>query len=271
MSIQGEWVSYGSEQEFTGYRAYPERARSGLPAILVLQEIWGVDEHIQDVTRRFAAAGYVAFAPDLYAKSGLRPSGLESDRVEEVKGFLNSVPPAIWHSPEAREEALHALPSYQEIRIRESLGILFGGMQLDRYIGQLQDTLYYLREEDVVTRGKGIASIGFCMGGGLSARLACVDPQLKGAAIFYGSAPAPELLEQIECKVIGFYGGLDARITDAVPAFSEAMQQQGKSFEFHIYEGAEHAFFNDGRSSYQAEASRDAFAKTLTFFNEVLK
>ena len=64
MSVKGEWVSYGSER---GYLAFPPRAALPLPSVVVIQEIFGVVEHIEDVTRRIAAAGYVALAPDLYA------------------------------------------------------------------------------------------------------------------------------------------------------------------------------------------------------------
>ena len=67
MAIKGEWVRYGDE---VGYLALPEQAAAPLPGVLVIQEIGGVNEQIEDVTRRIAAAGYVALAPDLFAVSG---------------------------------------------------------------------------------------------------------------------------------------------------------------------------------------------------------
>jgi carboxymethylenebutenolidase len=74
MTLKTTNVRYGREPE-TGYLAYPE-GEDALPAVLVLQEAWGVDAHIEDVTRRFAAAGYVALAPDLFAKARRAPADL---------------------------------------------------------------------------------------------------------------------------------------------------------------------------------------------------
>jgi len=61
MAIKGEWIDYDGHR---GYFAAPERAAEPLPAIIVIQEIYGVNGHIEDVTRRFASAGYAALAPD---------------------------------------------------------------------------------------------------------------------------------------------------------------------------------------------------------------
>jgi len=111
-----------------------------------------------------------------------------------------------------------------------------------------------------------VGSVGWCMGGGLSGRLACRDAQLEAAVIFYGMAPPAEELAAITCPVLGFYGADDPRITADVPTFAEAMSVAGKSFEHHLYEGAPHAFFNDTRPSYHVDAARDAWARCLTFF-----
>lgn len=73
MAIKSEWVRYGDQ---VGYLAVPELAATPLPSIVVIQEIVGVDEHIEDVTRRVAAAGYVALAPDLFSVNGERPPAL---------------------------------------------------------------------------------------------------------------------------------------------------------------------------------------------------
>jgi carboxymethylenebutenolidase len=104
------------------------------------------------------------------------------------------------------------------------------------------------------------------MGGGLSALLACNDPELAVACIYYGMSPPAELLPRIACPVYGFYGGEDARINGGLPAFAEAMAKAGKRFEQHVYPGAAHAFFNDQRPSYHAAASRDALVRTLQAF-----
>jgi len=104
------------------------------------------------------------------------------------------------------------------------------------------------------------------MGGGLSALLACEEPELSAAAVFYGSAPAAKRIEKINCPVIGFYGEKDQRVNVGIPGFEQAMRHGGKSFEHYIYRGAVHSFFNDDRPSYEVRASRDSFARLLTFF-----
>ncbi|HWX25504.1 MAG TPA: dienelactone hydrolase family protein, partial [Vicinamibacteria bacterium] len=160
-------------------------------------------------------------------------------------------------------------PETERVRIADSLATLFAGLAaLDRHVPQLLETTRYLRGECASTRGQKIASVGFCMGGALSALLACHDGDLAAAVIFYGVAPRADLAARIRCPVLGLYGGLDRRITDQVPAFARDME--GKAFEWHVYEGAPHAFFNDGRPSYDLRAARDAFVRTLTLLRDVL-
>ena len=111
-----------------------------------------------------------------------------------------------------------------------------------------------------------MGSVGFCMGGGLSTLLACSDPELSAAAVFYGMPPSEERLQALVCPLLGFYGGADPRVTDTVPAMAKAIAEAGGSFEYHVYPGAPHAFFNDTRPAYRIEAARDAWARVLGFF-----
>lgn len=271
MPLQTEWVRYGQDNQYIGYVAKQERADKALPAVIVFQEIWGVDEHIQEVTRRFGEAGYVAFAPDLYAMNGQRVAGMEPERIEAVKKFLENLPPTAWHDAGERDKALAALPGNQGQLVGETFSRLFGGLDMDNYTDQLLATTKFLREEFEGTQGQPMASVGFCMGGALSAHLAGHDNKLAGAVIFYGRAPKQDVLERIQCPVRGFYGELDAQLTSTVPAFADAMKAAGKDFEYVVYEGAHHAFFNDSRRSYNVDASRDAFAKALEYFNTWLR
>ncbi|MBX6353975.1 MAG: dienelactone hydrolase family protein [Thermoflavifilum sp.] len=270
MALHTEWVTYGDGQ-YIGYAARPARATGPLPAVIVIQEIWGVDEHIQDVTRRFAQAGYVAFAPDLYAKRGQRPEELSAERIERVKSFLDTLPPAAWHDASQREQALGALPPVERDQIQTTFTRLFGGLNMELYIDQVVATVRFLKNEYAPSRGRKVGSVGFCMGGALSGMLAGrAAPDLDAAVIFYGNAPQDADVARVGCPVQGFYGGLDPRITNQVPDLAERMKAHGKTFSYQVYEGAEHAFFNDTRRSYHPEASRDAFARTLAFFNEHL-
>jgi carboxymethylenebutenolidase len=108
------------------------------------------------------------------------------------------------------------------------------------------------------------------MGGGLSGLLAGNDPELAGAVVFYGMPPSEAVVAKVACPVLGFYGESDKRITDRVPGFVDVMGKHHKSFEHHLYPDTPHAFFNDGRPSYRAVASRDAFVRTVAFFQRVL-
>lgn len=69
MSLVKEWVSHGEEGRYKGYVSRLEALGATAPAVIVIQEIWGVDAHIRNVADRFAQAGYVAFAPDLFART----------------------------------------------------------------------------------------------------------------------------------------------------------------------------------------------------------
>ena len=272
MSTTTEWVRYGDQ---LGYLAHPERAAPPLPAVLVIQEIWGVDAHIQDVTRRFAAAGYAALAPDLYAEHGQRPDELTPERIAELQAFMTGLPPAAWQDPQARDAEVAKLPEAKQSAIRATHTTLFAGIAagssgLARFVAPLLAATRYLRHEHDATRGQRVGCVGFCMGGGLSALLACNDPELSAAAVFYGSAPPLGEVARIQCPVLGLYGGLDERINAGIPALEAAMKQAGKSFEAHVYPGAMHSFFNDTRASYHVGAARDAFARTLELFRRTL-
>lgn len=271
MKLSEEWVRYGEEHQYTGFAVRPERAVEALPTVVVIQEIWGVDVHIEDVARRFAEAGYLAFAPDLYAKGGERPAVYARDRIDAVKKFLDSVPPSVWHSDEQRKEALANLPEAQSRAISETFGALFGGLKMELYTDQLVATTAFLRDMYPASRGQKVGSVGFCMGGALSALLASMDPALAGSVVFYGSSLAADAVARVQCPIVGFYGSLDQRITDTVPTLETAMNQAGKSFVAHVYEGAQHAFFNDTRASYHVSAARDAWARTLLFFSQQLQ
>ncbi len=271
MRLATEWVEFrAGDARCRAYRAAPDAANvptaggTRLPAVVLVQEIWGVDEHIQDLAERFAGAGYLTLAPDLYSLGGARPAALEAPRVAAVKAFLDTIPPSSWWDEAARTEALSALPAEEGEPLAATLAALFAARDRREYIAVLRDAVRYVRA-DAGSTGR-VGSVGFCMGGGLSAQLACAEPELAAAAIFYGASPARADLAGLACPVLGFYGGEDPRITATVPELAAAMDAAGKRYEWHVYAGAAHAFFNDSRRSYHADAARDAWARLLGFF-----
>lgn len=272
MALHSEFVTFNSgDKQHKLYISRLTNATTPLPVVIVIQEIWGTDAHIRELTDRFAKAGYLAVAPDLYAtENGERPAVFSEARIDQVKDFLNSTPPTVWHDADAREAELGKLPEQKREEIRSTFTELFAGLaKIPGYVGTLTDTVKFLREYEY-SRGQKVASTGYCMGGALSALLASAEPSLAGAAVYYGNLPSKEHLQGIQCPVYGFFGSLDERITSQVAGFAESMQEAGKSFQYEIYEGAHHAFFNETRPTYSVDASRDAWVKTLAFFREVL-
>jgi carboxymethylenebutenolidase len=272
MPIHTEWTTFsGSKGNCRAYIASMEKVSEPQPTVIIIQEIWGVDAHIQDVAQRFAAAGYVAIAPDLFADNGVCPEELKQERLSESKDFLHSIPHTAWFNPQERETEIKKQPTEQQDRLRttlESLFSLLSPAKSVKMVDILTDTAAFARNIYEKTNGMPVTSVGFCMGGMLSAILATRDSQHAGSIIFYGRPPQQGIAD-IQCPVIGFYGGQDPNITDLVPSLKEEMEQQGKSFEVVIYPNAKHAFFNDTNPTYDVKYSRDAFARSLSFLNHV--
>lgn len=269
MAIQTARIEYDG---FDGYRAQPERAVGPLPGVIVLQEIWGVDDHIEDVTRRFAAAGYVAVAPDLFSVKGARPEPVTKERIAEVQAWANTAPRDAIFDGAKRKAALDALDDQALAgRVHATMSSLTPALgAMDDFLPHLLATVAYLHTADPVARGQKVGAVGFCMGGGLVGRLACATTDLAAGVIFYGSPPPLDRVGQGTAPLLGLYAQSDAGIVAALPAFSEAMETAKRPFEKHIWSDANHAFFNDGRPSYAAHAARDAFVKTLAFLRDHL-
>jgi carboxymethylenebutenolidase len=175
--------------------------------------------------------------------------------------------------PATRDAEIGKLGEADGKRILETFSQVFSFAAPGRaasLMGPLCRSFRHLREERAETRGQKIACVGFCMGGGLAALLACEEPELSGAAVFYGNAPPAEKVPGIACPVIAFYGAKDQRVNAGIAGFQQAMGAAGKSFEHRVYDGAGHAFFNDDAASYDVRAARDAWARLMTFFVKTL-
>lgn len=267
MAVKGEWIRYGDQ---LGYLALPEHAATPLPAVVVIHDLLGLNDHVEDVTRRIAAAGYAALAPDFFAVRGERPAPLVQERIEEAMTFLSRLSPAARSDRAAKEAELAKLPEPERLRIGETIGqvLAFAApSRLEGLVGPLRNAVRYLRRERPETSGQKVA----CMGEELSILLACQEPELSGAAVFYASAPSAAKLAEIHCPVIAFYGANDTPAGAGILGFAEAMRETGKSFEHYLYVGAGRGFFNDTKPNYyDVRASRDAFARLLTFFLKTL-
>jgi carboxymethylenebutenolidase len=261
MAVVGEWVRYRNQ---LAYLALPQNAAEPLPGVVLIHDSMGLDEYAEDVARRIAAAGYAVLTPDLFAVDGARPPFLARERIVEAMGFL-SRRPAVVTDRDAQASALAELPGPERQRLEETINGVFAfgtTPSLQSLLGPLRLAVRYLRAERPETRGQRVASVGE----GLSALLACAEPELSGAVVFYGITPPAESLRAIRCPVLAFYGARDTRINAGIAAFEEGMRAAGQPFEWHVYEGAGHGFFNDTKPAcYDVGASRDAFARLLMF------
>jgi carboxymethylenebutenolidase len=276
VDLLSEWIDYDtSAGTVAAYISRPAAASEPAPAVIVIQEVWGADTHIADVADRFASAGYVALAPDLYSAGGGRPPALAAERVAAAKAFLNTIPTGEWMAvlsdEQRRTEALSQLPPDEAGKVAETIGTLFsgGGGDFARHLVVLRAAVAWLHRHPACT-ARAVGSVGFCLGGGLSALLAAEEPELAAAVIFYGSSPTDQQAGAIGCPVRGFYGEDDPRIVAGLPAFDATLSAAGVDHELRIYPDTGHAFFNDTRPSYRQEAARDAWARTLSFFADTL-
>jgi carboxymethylenebutenolidase len=272
VELERQWVTYdGPAGSVPALLVRPQPASGPRPGVIVIQEVWGVDDHIADLCERFASAGYVALAPDLYAAAGTRPQALAFERVERAKAFLDTFPAGRWMGMDERQraQALANAPDGEEVG--ETLGALFGNVQRDRdkHVETLRPAVGCLRSHEACA-GRPVASVGYCMGGGLSARLA-ISSELSAAVIYYGVSPEPEQVAQISCPIRGFYGRDDPRIVSGLPEFAAALANAGIDHKLRVYPDAPHAFFNDTRPSYRSEPARDAWARTLGFLAATLE
>lgn len=228
-AVKAEDVQFPSGgATITGYLARPA-ADGTYPAILVCHENRGLTDHIRDVTRRLAKAGYVGLAVDLLSRQG----GTAKVGEAQVPGVLGNNPPA-------------------------------------QMVGDFQAGLDYLKTQSFVAQGK-FGMTGFCFGGGITWRCATQMAELRAAVPFYGPNPPLEDVPKIQAAVLAHYGERDTRINAGIPAIEQAMKQNGKTFEFVIYPNAGHAFHNDTGSAYNPEAARQAWQKTLEWFDKYVK
>ena len=263
-------TAYASDGSVTPASLYrPAAARGALPAVIVVHGAWGPDAHIHDIASRVAAAGYIAFVPDLYAHGDGRPTELAADRVAALKRFANTLPPGGLSDPEVRAHALATLPDTERTRVEESLAAVRSTMDPpDPLVAHLRGAVAHLRDNPDCN-GQ-IGALGVSMGARLTGLLACDERDLGAAVVFYGAPPPSDRVAGIGCPILGIYAGKDTPITSAVPGFAQAMQRAGKRFDQKVYPGATHGFFNDSRPRYRVRAARDAWARVLGFLVEQL-
>lgn len=259
--MRDQTISFsGGSRELEGYLVFPDDP-GPRPAVVVVHEIWGLDEHIKDVARRFARQGYVALAPDLY--TGEWRESMKPENIMAGMMFLRQASPEVQRDPVKMAESLQSR-SPQEQKALRTLMQIMSSEQRATFARELVGAVNSLRTLGEVDTQR-VATMGFCMGGGLAIHTATLVPDLWKTIIFYGENPPLNQISAIRAAVFGIYAGKDRRITDLVPQFQVAMEEADKPFTYKVYGGTQHAFFNDTRPMYNQEAAVDAWQEVLRF------
>jgi carboxymethylenebutenolidase len=214
------------------YQTKP-KAAGKYPAVIVVHENRGINDHMRDVANRIAKEGYVTLVPDYLSRGGgtakVNPKGEGLSNIRELAPT----------SATAEDTGAAAA-----------------------YLKTLSDV-----------RGDRIGIVGFCWGGEQAFNAATQVRGLKAVVVYYGRTPNPaDQVEKIEAPVLAHYGSEDKGITGGVPATEAAMKKYNKPYIYTIYPDAGHAFNNDtDPSRYNAAAAKEAWAKTVEFFKKNLQ
>lgn len=227
-----------SDGAIPAYRAMP--AKGGpFPVVLVVHEIFGVHEHIQDVCRRFAKHGYLAIAPALYAREG------DVSQIQDIGQIVSQVVSKV---PDG--QVLTDLDSAADWAEKSGHGDL-----------------------------KRLAITGFCWGGRIVWLYAAHNPALKAAAAWYGHLTGPtseltpknpiDIAADLKAPVLGLYGGQDTGITaDSIAQMRAALAAAHSPSEIVVYPDAPHGFHADYRPSYREADAKDGDRRMYAWFKK---
>ena len=222
--------------EIPAYRAMP--AKGGpFPLILVVQEIFGVHEHIKDICRRLAKEGYMAIAAELYARQG---------SVAEMTDIQEIISKVVAKVPDAQ------------------------------VLSDLDATVAYAKASGSADTAR-LGVTGFCWGGRITWLYAEHNAGLKAGVAWYGKLigdPSPQtpkhpvdLVGELKAPVFGLYGAADTGIpVDTIEKMRSVCQAAGKTCEVVIYPDTPHAFNADYRPSYREGPAKDGWARMLAWF-----
>ncbi|MBP3959648.1 dienelactone hydrolase family protein [Gemmata sp. G18] len=236
----GEMKIPVKDGDIPAYRAAPDKG-GPFPTVLVVQEIFGVHEHIKDVCRRLAKLGYLAIAPELYARQG------DVSKLTDIQEIFGKV--------------VSKVPDTQVMS------------DLDAAVAWAKKT------GNGDTSKLGIT--GFCWGGRITWLYAAHNKDLKAGVAWYGRLSGAgkstelqpkypiDLAGDIKAPVLGLYGEKDTGIpVKDVEAMRAALKKADKPGEIVLYPDAPHAFYADYRPSYRKEAAEDGWKRLQAWFKK---
>jgi carboxymethylenebutenolidase len=227
-----------ADGQIPAYRAMPSEG-GPFPVILVVQEIFGVHEHIKDICRRLAKLGYLAVAPELYARQG------DVSKITDFKEIFSKV--------------VNKVPDAQVMS------------DLDATVAWAKDT----KKGDTARLG----ITGFCWGGRIVWLYAAHNPNLKAGVAWYGRLVGDadplhpkhpvDLAAAIKAPILGLYGGADQGIPlESVEKMRAALKEANKEAEIVVYPDTPHAFYADYRPSFRKEQAEDGWRRLRVWFTE---
>jgi carboxymethylenebutenolidase len=226
-----EWVTVKHDgRSVETFVVYPE-SKDKRPVVLLIHEIFGMSDWVQDLADQVAAAGYIAVAPDLLSgmgPNGGRTSDIAPDKVTEAVSHLNP----------------------------------------DQITADLNSVADYATKLPA-SNGKSFVA-GFCWGGGQTFRFATNRSDLSAAFVFYGGPPEKDAITRIKASVYGFYAGNDARINATLADTTAQMKAAGKTFEPVVYEGAGHGFMRAGEAPDANDANKKARQEAWVRWKDLL-
>ncbi len=234
----GEIQIRTTDGHIPAYRARPGQG-TALPVVLVVQEIFGVHEHIKDICRRFAKLGYLAIAPELYARQG---------DVSKLSNTDEIIAKVVLQVPDAQVLA-----------------------DLDAAVAWAKES----GEGNVEKLG----ITGFCWGGRIVWLYAAHNPKLKAGVAWYGRLTGkPSTLQpnhpidevsSLRAPVLGLYGAEDRGIPlDTVEQMPQALQTAGSPSQIVVYPNTPHGFHADYRPSYRKEQAEDGWKRLQHWFKQ---
>jgi carboxymethylenebutenolidase len=237
--IKAEYTIYPSPKGNSSdgmMRGLLARPASGekFPAVLVIHENRGLNPYIEDVVRRLAVAGFMAFGPDAIWPLGGYPN------VDK-------------YGAEADEKALAMQKQLDAGKITED------------FVAAAEFLLKHPQ-----STGK-LGAVGFCFGGTMVNRLAVRMPQLAAGVPFYGGAPAVEDVPKIKAALLLNFAEQDPNVNKRWPEYEAALKENGVKYEAYIYPKTNHAFHNDTTPRYEEAAAKLAWQRTIDHFNKTLK
>lgn len=198
------------------------------------------------------AAGDLPAVIVIHENRGLNPHTRDVARRMALEGFVALAPDFL--SPQGGTPA-------DEDQARQ----MFSSLDANATAANAEATRVYLAGLD--GSNAKVGAVGFCWGGGLVNRMATRSPELNAGVAYYGSQPPVEDVPAIKAPLMLHYAGLDERINAGIDAYKAALDQNGKTYEIHIYEGVNHAFNNDTSvARYDKPAADLAWGRTVEFF-----